>query len=137
MKANDNLRALVEYRLEQADESLKAAETLLKEGLLGSAVNRAYYAMFYSVLALLAIEKKETSKHSGAISLFDKGYVKTGVFPKQFSRWLHRAFDLRQRSDYAVTYYPSKGETEQLIKEAEAFIAQVKKVLQERIKNPS
>jgi len=54
------LRALVEYRLEQADESLKAAETLLKEGLLGSAVNRAYYAMFYSVLALLAIDARSS-----------------------------------------------------------------------------
>jgi len=129
MKVNDNLKALVEYRLEQADEALEAAETLLKANLLGSAVNRAYYAMFYSVLALLALEKKETSKHGGAISLFDKGYVKTGVFPKQFSRWLHKAFDLRQRSDYAVTYFPSKEETERLRKEAEAFIAQVKRVL--------
>jgi len=50
MKVNDSLKTLVEYRLEQADEALEAAETLLKANLLGSAVNRAYYAMFYSVL---------------------------------------------------------------------------------------
>jgi uncharacterized protein (UPF0332 family) len=27
--------------------------------------------MFYAVLALLAVEKKETSKHKGAVALFD------------------------------------------------------------------
>ncbi len=133
MKLDRNLKALVEYRLEQADEALKAARTLFKEELLGSAVNRAYYAMFYSVLALLALEKKETSKHSGAISLFDKDYVKTGVFPKQFSRWLHQAFDLRQRSDYTVKYTLSREEAEQVINQALAFVAQVKEVLKDKI----
>jgi len=134
VKVDNNLRALVEYRLEQADEALKAAETLLKGDLLGSAVNRAYYAMFYSVLALLALEKKETSKHSGAISLFDKDYVKAGVFPKQFSRWLHKAFDLRQRSDYAVKHLPSREEAEQVINDAVAFVAQVKEVLRDKMR---
>ncbi len=132
MRLNDNLKALVKYRLEQADEALRAAETLLKEGLLGSAVNRAYYAMFYSVLALLALDKRETSKHSGAISLFDREYVKTGIFSKEFSRWLHQAFDLRQRSDYAVKYTPSREEAEQTINQAQAFVARVKEVLKNK-----
>ena len=66
----ENIQALVAYRLEQADESLDAARILLDRTLDRSAVNRAYYAMFYAVLALLATRKRETSKHGGAISLF-------------------------------------------------------------------
>lgn len=126
---NDNIKALISYRLKQADESMKAAKMLLKEGLLNSAVNRGYYAMFYAVLALLASQKKETSKHSGAISLFDKDYVKTGVLPKELSRWLHDAFDLRQRSDYAARYAPSREEAEKVIENAESFIFRVKEVM--------
>ena len=41
-----------------------------------------------------------TSKHSGAISLFDREFVKTGIFPKEFSRTLHLAFDRRKMHDY-------------------------------------
>ena len=72
----ENIKALVAYRLEQADESLEAARTLLNKKLIRPCVNRAYYAMFYAVLALLVPGKKETSKHSGAIALFDRDFVK-------------------------------------------------------------
>ena len=78
----ENIQALVKYRLEQADEALEAAGVLLEKGLDRQAINRAYYAMFYGVLALLATRKLETSKHSGAISLFDKEFIKPGVFSK-------------------------------------------------------
>lgn len=79
--SSENIKALVRYRLEQADESLQAASILMEKKLLRPAINRSYYAMYYAVLALLAIEKKEISKHSGVISLFDKEFVKKGTFP--------------------------------------------------------
>lgn len=97
---SENVKALVQYRLEQADEAITAASLLFKQGILRRSVNSAYYAMFYAIMALLAIEKKETSRHGGAIGLFDREFVKKGIFSKDFSRWLHLAFDLRQRCDY-------------------------------------
>ena len=51
----------------------------MEKGLLRPSVNRSYYAMIYAVLALLALKRKETSKHSGAISIFDKEFVKEPV----------------------------------------------------------
>jgi uncharacterized protein (UPF0332 family) len=125
----DNIQALVIYRLEQADESLEAARTLLDKDLIRPSVNRAYYAMFYAVLALLAQGKKETSKHSGAIALFDKDFVKQGIFEKDYSRWLHDAFDLRQRSDYTANYHPSPQDAESTLNNAETFVEKVKDVL--------
>ncbi len=125
----ENIRALVTYRIEQADESLMAAKTLLDKKLIRPSVNRAYYAMFYAVLALLALGKKETSKHSGAIALFDREFVKQGVFKKDYSRWLHDAFELRQRSDYAAEYQASEEEAEETLKNAESFVDEVKSVL--------
>ena len=125
----ENIQALVTYRLEQADESLEAARTLLDKNLIRPSVNRAYYAMFYAVLALLAQGKKETSKHSGAIALFDKDFVKQGIFKKDYSRWLHDAFDLRQRSDYAADYHASPEDAESTLNNAETFVAKVKDVL--------
>jgi uncharacterized protein (UPF0332 family) len=115
---NENIYALVNSRLEQADESLEAARTLLDKKLIRPSLNRAYYAMFYAVLALLAREKKESSKHGGVIALFDRNFVKKGIFKKNFSRWLHDAFDLRQRSDYAADYRATWDDTEKTLKNA-------------------
>ena len=123
----ENIKALITYRLEQAYECLEAASTLLKKGLIRPSINRAYYAMFYAVLALLVLEKKETSKHGGAIALFDRDFVKKGIFAKDFSRWLHDAFDLRQRSDYAALYHPSTDEAEKTLENARAFVLEVKR----------
>ncbi len=124
-----NIQALVTYRLEQADESLEAARTLLDKKLTRPSVNRAYYAMFYAVLALLAQGKKETSKPSGAIALFDRDFVKQGIFKKDYSRWLHDAFDLRQRFDYAADYHALPQDAKMTLKNAETFVEEVKKVL--------
>jgi uncharacterized protein (UPF0332 family) len=86
---------LISYRLEQARETLNDAHLLLEQGgSTGSIINRSYYAMFYAVLALLTTLGKGPSKHSGAISLFDQYFVKSGEFPKVMSKTIHKAFDL-------------------------------------------
>ncbi|MCX7046259.1 MAG: HEPN domain-containing protein [Candidatus Sumerlaeota bacterium] len=121
-----DIRVLVDYRLEQADEALRIAELSLSAAAPREVINRAYYAMFYAVLALLCVEKKETSKHKGALSLFDLEYIKPGMFPKEFSTWIHAAFELRLSADYAPLSYPSMNKAEQTLTNARAFVAGVK-----------
>jgi len=121
----ENIRALVQYRLEQAEETLRAS-ALLMEHRLGGVMNRSYYAMFYAVLALLAWRQLETSKHAGAISLFDREFVNPGVFPRELSRWLHQAFRQRLAADYAPLNTVTEDEARQILDEANQFVAQVK-----------
>jgi uncharacterized protein (UPF0332 family) len=130
---NDNLRTLGQSRLAQADEALSAAQILLAQDSLRTAVNRAYYAMFYAVLALLAVRKQETSKHAGAISLFDREFVKPGVFSKNLSQYLHRAFRRRLAADYAVPSTIQQTETQQVFDEAKVFIARIKTYLSQEL----
>ena len=50
----EEILSLIRHRLEQAEDSIKEAKLLQKEGMsFRSVMNRLYYAMFYSVLALL------------------------------------------------------------------------------------
>ncbi len=93
---SDNVKELVRYRLEQADESILAASLLFQQGILRRSVNSAYYAMFYAVMALLAIKKKETSKHGGAIGLFDREFIKTNIFSKETIRLPSLSLRFRQ-----------------------------------------
>ena len=60
----DDLGTLIAYRMEQAEDALRAADLLLKERLWRDVVNRAYYGAFYTVLALLAMKGLGTSKHT-------------------------------------------------------------------------
>lgn len=129
MTEAEKIAALIRYRLAQAKEALDAAELNLANGLHHSAVNRAYYAMFYAVLALLAARQAETSRHSGAIVQFDQLYVKPTLLPKEFSRWLHDAFLHRQAADYGVELSVSRDEIDTLLVHARDFLAGVNEYL--------
>jgi uncharacterized protein (UPF0332 family) len=51
IKDNDR-KILIDYRLEQARETIKLTEFLIDSNQLNVAVNRIYYGMFYAVTAL-------------------------------------------------------------------------------------
>ena len=114
---------LIRYRMDQAHSALKEAVFLRERSdtTLG-AVNRAYYAMFYAVLALLQRIEKVPRKHSGAIALFDSEFVRKGVFPEALSTHLHRAFTFRQDSDYHAIKPVSLEDTDELIRNASSFV---------------
>lgn len=123
-------RTLIAYRLERAHESLQDARLLARQdGSPASIINRAYYAMFYTVLALLIERGLSTSKHSGAIALFDRHFVRDGIFPKNMSRSLHRAFDMRQIGDYREMFFPTAEQALQVLQDAEAFVHEVEAYL--------
>ncbi len=117
-------RSLIRYRLIQARDSLKEADVLLQAGMSRrSVMNRLYYAMFYAVLALLQKKSLGTSKHSGAMALFDREYVKSGLIKKEFSKALHRAFELRQKGDYLEEAEIFPEDIEEIRPLAESFIS--------------
>jgi len=119
----DGKFTLIQYRLEQARDSLKEADVLLRAGMSHrSVMNRLYYSMFYTLLALLQEKQAGTSKHSGAISFFDKEFIKTGVLDKEFSKALHRAFELRQKADYMEQTEVSIQDIEEIKPKAIEFI---------------
>lgn len=125
----EQLEDLLRYRVEQAHESLREAEILLDESALRGTINRAYYAMFYTLLALLATRQLGTSKHSGALALFDREFVKTGLFPCELSRSLHLAFDRRQTYDYGEMTEVDRQVAAETLTEARAFVAAVESYL--------
>jgi uncharacterized protein (UPF0332 family) len=119
------LRELVDLRMQQAEETLHEAQILIGEHAGRGAVNRAYYAMFYAVLAILATKGLGSSKHSGVISLFDREFVKFGDLPKELSRSLHMAFELRQQADHGELAQLDELAVAQAIQEAERFVRDV------------
>lgn len=126
----DYKRTLIRYRLEQAREALDEAQTLYEQNKSPRGiVNRSYYAMFYAALALLITVEKGTSKHRGVISLFDKEFVSRNIFPKEMSKALHHAFDMRQVGDYREMAKISREQADSILKSAFAFVKAVEEKL--------
>jgi uncharacterized protein (UPF0332 family) len=125
-------QALFTYRLTQAEETLSDAKKMLEDKLSPrSIVNRAYYSIFYAVLALFLKSdiNLKTSKHAGIISIFDKEFVNPGKIDKHYSKILHKIFEARQEGDYKEFVKLSHEDASGLVTLAEEFIVSIKKVI--------
>jgi len=121
-------QTLLEYRIKQGEATLADAEKMLAGGLSPrSIVNRAYYATFYSVLALFlhADLAVRTAKHSGVIAIFDKEFILSGKLDKRLSRNLHALFDDRQEFDYKELVEVSQEDAAAAVDSARDFIESI------------
>lgn len=118
--------ALIRKRM---NEALDDAEASLREGRYGLAANRAYYAMFHAATALLLSEGLAFSRHTGVINGFSERFVKTGRLPSELSTLFGRAFDLRNRADYAYAKQITKEDAGDAVRSASAFVAEAQRLL--------
>jgi uncharacterized protein len=122
--------SMIAHRMRQAFDTLSDARFLLDNNRSSwSIINRSYYGMFYTALALLQTIGEITSKHSGVISLFDLHFYKKGFFTKEHSRDFHDIFILRQENDYRVITSVSPEQAKMAISRAEGFVAAVEQYL--------
>jgi uncharacterized protein (UPF0332 family) len=89
--------------LAKAAEKLSVAEMLLANDAWDDAVSRAYYAVFHAISALHLSNGQAFSSHAQSIGRFNKDFVKTGIFPKEFTAILSRLFEDRQSGDYDLS----------------------------------
>lgn len=122
-------QVLYKHRINQAFETLSDAQKMLAgQFSKRSVINRAYYAVFYSLLALFIKTDVNiaTSKHAGVIALFDKEFIHTGKIEKSYSKAVHKLFDTRQEVDYKELAEVSHEEAAELVNSAEHFLEAVK-----------
>jgi len=122
----------VKSLIERASRYLKSAEILLKEGDYESSVSRTYYAMFYSVQALLLTKNLSFSSHKGVVSAFGRHFIKTAIFPKEMGRELNRAFEKRQIGDFEYTFVIAEDEAEEILRSGKKFVEVITRHLKER-----
>ena len=115
--------------IEQAHEMLEVAAHNMAAGFCGSAINRAYYAIFYAANALLATQGISRSKHSGVIAAFRQRFVKPGLVETEYGEIYARVMDDRHTSDYDVetTVEPERAQTD--LDDAHRFVDRVERHL--------
>lgn len=107
---NEDLINLSKARMEHAKDCLKESDILLSAGEYKGAANRAYYAAFHAMRAMLILDEFDSKKHSGIIAKFREFYLKTDLFNKEFSDSISSLFRVRTASDYDDFYVVSKND---------------------------
>lgn len=124
-----NPKDLAEHRLAVAREDLETARDDFKGNHLRAANNRAYYSIYHSITAVLALERTAFKKHKDTLAHFNKEYIKPERFPRELGRLISRAQEIRHASDYDEFYLASREETEKQIKTAEILLKAVEEYL--------
>ena len=91
------------YRFERAKEYLESAHNTYDSGEFRTANNRAYYAVFHALRAVLALDEYDSKKHSGIISEFRKRYIKTQIFESSVSDMIGDTFEIKNLSSKEMT----------------------------------
>ena len=119
-----------QYRLERAKQDLSDAEFSYKARRYLNANNRAYYAIFHAIKAVLALERIDFKKHKDVLAYFNQHYIKTEKFPRKISKKISQANKVREDSDYDDEFIPSDAETRIQIDTARELITLVEEYLE-------
>lgn len=126
---NEDLINLSKARIAHAEDCLREAKILLDGNEYKGATNRAYYAAFHSLRAVLILDEFDSKKHSGIIAKFRENYLKTELFNKEISDYISSLFRVRTASDYDDFFIVSKEESVEQLKKAENILFQIKEYL--------
>lgn len=121
--------ALVKYRLDRADETLKEVEILAKESHFNAAANRLYYACFYATTALLVANGITTASHAGVKTMLGLNFVSKGLLANEHGKTFSRLFEIRHSGDYDDFVYCDKEMIDEYMPKAKSFIEAVKSLL--------
>ena len=112
-----------------AEETLHAADVLIKEDLLRDAINRAYYAVFYIAEALLNEKDLRFKKHGSVHGSFSQHFVKTGIFDAKYHKLLTKSFGQRMLGDYDEVTRFTSDEVMLILEQARDFLDTAKEYL--------
>jgi uncharacterized protein (UPF0332 family) len=117
--------------VEHAHRMLEVAAHNLSDGFYGSAINRAYYAIFYAACALLTTQSVTRSKHSGVVAAFRRLFVKPGFIEAEYSEIYGRVMDDWHISDYDIEMPIEPDRAQRDLEDAQRFVQRVERYLEE------
>lgn len=127
-----SIEELSKYRFSRAKEELENAKAMLNDGKYKMALNRSYYSIFHAMRSVNVLDEFDSSKHSGVIAHFNQYFVKEGHIPKEASKIIRNASEMREQADYEDFFVASRQDAQEQIKGAERFCEYIEKYLLEK-----
>ncbi len=123
---------LIRYRLDESKETILDVQLLLDNDRLRAAVNRIYYGMFYSLLALGLAYEFETSKHQQLIGWFNRNFIHKGLIDSRYGKIINKASNRRTKGDYESFIEFDKDIILEMFEEMKDFISVIETFLNQK-----
>lgn len=120
---------LSKYRYSLAKQTYNNAKMCYDNGFYRDCINRSYYAVFYAIRAVLALESIDFKRHKDVVAYFNKEFVAQGKFPGEMGRRLARLKMKREESDYSDFFIASADEAQKQIQSVEYILPLIKEYL--------
>ena len=124
-----NKRYQIQIYLDHAHQSLESAASNIENDFYATAINRAYYAIFYAASGLLLVKDISRSKHSGVIAAFRQYFVKPGLIDPEYSDIYGDVMDARIVGDYDMTFEAEPVTAKEKLEDARRFVERVSRYL--------
>lgn len=126
---------LAKHSLEKANKTLEEAYKNLDISL-SIAQSRAYYSIYFIVLALGYLDGLVSSKHHQLMGWFNKNYIyENKTFDSSLTKTYSRLIRNREFFDYSITEEPIKENVVEDIHDAKTFIDTVKPYILQKLKS--
>ena len=113
---------IVEQEIDKSQSFLSEAYKLIEMEMWNVSANRAYYALYHALLALMIHDGYSPKTHSGLITEFGKEYILTGIFDKKHAKVLSQMRTIREKCDYDVFYSADKEQIISIISDVRELI---------------
>lgn len=130
MNYGESAVELSKYRLETAEDTYRMAELCFENEGYRDAVNRSYYATFYALRAVLALEGVDFKRHKDVVAYFNQHYVATEKFERELGKRIGRLKTMREDCDYDDFYVIERDEVLAQLETAEIVLGAVKLYLE-------
>lgn len=123
--------SIVRYRMENAHRTLDEVQSHINNGFYNTAINRMYYACYYAASAILIANKITTKSHDGVKQMFSLHFIKTGIIPKEYSRFYSNLFEERTTGDYEDPFNHDLTTCEEYYPTAKDFVSVIGQLVDE------
>lgn len=125
----DNNNEMIAYRINRAKETLNEIQILIDHSLWTTAINRTYYACYYSVSALLLKNNIKSQTHSGTRQMFGLHFIKENKISKEIGNFFSDIFDMRHSGDYDDFVVFTEEDVIDVLKSAKKLISTIEDLL--------
>ena len=122
----------VTWLIQRARRVLRTGQLAFEDEDYASAINCAYYAVFYAANAALSTRGLERSKQSGVVAEFRAQFIKTGLIEPEYSAFYGDTLDARQSGDYDFVMEPGYERAQAALDEARQFLERIEQFLQDQ-----
>ena len=121
-------KQVVDELMRMAEEAIAIARADIDAGRRRCAINRAYYAAFYAVSAVLLGRARHFVKHAGVRTALHHDLVHTGLLAAKHGKAYDELFEIRLIADYTVTGIDA-DQAARSLSQAEAIVAEMRRLL--------